>query len=346
MEAGATQRYANSLKAYGDNIAGLKSALNEGVTLRQNNRLNAIANTQREKLQNIFMSNVVEDEKLREIHEAMSGLSVTAGAAPEAIMKLGTALNKAGAFNPLKRAGANLASKVRQLGTSSRLSGTQTADEPVEGESSYTPATETELRNPPRLSLRSTMTRSAEPAPRAGAEEPNLGQAGRSGQSLDEDPDSFMGDRSSTFRSARGAGSSGADALEDAGSSAIEEGAGSAAAEAETAAATAAETAGTAAAEGAGVAAGEGAAAAAGGLGAALGTVATIAGPLSVLAGLGFGIYELVEAFKPRPHPDMGPQKVASQVKQQATITPSHRTLSVAPGANSALLQAGGSSAV
>ena len=134
MEAGAIQRYANNLKSYGDNIAGLRSALNEGVTLRQNNRLNAIATSQRQKLQNIFLSNVVEDEKLREIHEALGNLSIQAGAAPQALYSLGTALNKVGAFNPVKRAGTSLLQKVKSAGTSLRLKGTAQPDDAEEME--------------------------------------------------------------------------------------------------------------------------------------------------------------------------------------------------------------------
>jgi len=374
MEAGAIQRYANNLKSYGDNVAGLRSALNEGVTLRQNNRLNAIATTQRQKLQNIFLSNIVDDEKLREIHEALGGLAIQAGAAPEALMKL----NGAGAFNPIKRGASALANKIRTAGTSARLSGTQMPGDNVganayneEGLSaetgSYVPkdtdaGVQMENFNPmkqaPKPSkLRTTLTKANEPA----SIEQGSGQPGKFGSNFDLDDDGFHGGSLENFRSgmpgtssdaitsqigeasrATQAATTAADTVANTAESAA---AGlSSAADTAASAATAAVTTGT---DLAGAATGALAGAAeATGLGAALGTAAAIAGPASILAGLGFGIYELVQAFKPRPHPDMKKVKLPSQVKQTMNIAPTHRTLSVAPSANSALLQAGQSSAV
>ena len=376
MEAGAIQRYANSLKAYGDNVSGLRSALNEGVTLRQNNRLNAIATTQRQKLQNIFLSNIVDDEKLREIHEALSGLAIQAGAAPEAIMKL----NQAGAFNPIKRGASALANKIRTAGTSARLSGTAQPGDNVganayneEGLSaetgSYVPkdtdaGVQMENFNPmkqaPKPSkLRTTLTKAKEPTPI----EEGSGQPGRVGQDFDADTEGFQGESLNTFRSAGQAGSStdaitsqigeasratqAASTAADTVANTAESAAAGLSSAADTAASAATAAATTTGTDLAGAATGALAGAAeATGLGAALGTAAAIAGPASILAGLGFGIYELVQAFKPRPHPDMKKVKLPSQVKQTMNIAPTHRTLSVAPSANSALLQAGQSSAV
>jgi hypothetical protein len=377
MEAGAIQRYANSLKSYGDNIAGIRSALNEGVTLRQNNRLNAIATSQRQKLQNIFLSNVVEDEKLREIHEALGNLSIQAGAVPQAVKDL----NNAGAFNPIKRAGASLLEKVKSAGTSVRLSGTAQPGDAIEmnsydanglagdgsykgpeiddPETTYTPFEPNAPRPTAQSSLRTTLRNVKEPPSSSVGQSASTGegsgQAGRVGQDFDDD----MEDRfASLDRNVRPAGSAvrstdqvtssinnAANATEDA-----EEGAtrglqaGTSALEATEA--TEGATAATEGAEiGAGVA-GSAAEAVGGGIGAALGSVASVAGPLSILAGLGFGIYELVQAFKPHPHPDMKKVTLPSQVKQTMNVTPSHRALSVAPSTNSALLQAGQSSAV
>tara|TARA_R100001591_G_scaffold54476_3_gene64465 strand:+ start:7539 stop:8639 length:1101 start_codon:yes stop_codon:yes gene_type:complete len=366
MEAGAIQRYSNSLKSYADNIGGIRSALNEGVTLRQNNRLNAIANTQRQKLQNIFLSNIVNDEKLREIHESLSNLSIQAGAVPEAISKL----NQAGAFNPIKRAGSALYSKIRTAGTSARLPGTAEPGDNV-APRGYNPETLTKenvyapqdseagvqmenfnpMNQAPKASkLKTTLTKAKEP-PTPSGEEGGSGQAGRVGQDFDADVEDRFGSLDANIRpaSSAGAGSS-TDPLPTSATAAETT---DTAAEAGDAAATAAETAG---AEAAGETAGDTIASAAGtalagaaeatGLGAALGTAAAIAGPASILAGLGFGIYELVQAFKPHPHPDMKKVAIPSQVKQTMNVIPTHRTLSVAPGANSAILQAGQSSAV
>lgn len=375
MEAGAIQRYANNLKSYGDNVAGLRSALNEGVTLRQNNRLNAIATTQRQKLQNIFLSNIVDDEKLREIHEALGGLAIQAGAAPDALMKL----NEAGAFNPVKRAGSALFSKIRTSGTSARLSGTAQPGDAVEmnsydanglanegsyegvevgdPETTYVPFEPNAPRPVAQTSLRTTLTRVQQPAARV--ETSGSGQVGKVGSNFDLADDGFHGGSIENFRNfgtssdaitsqigeasrATQAATSAADTVANTAESAA---AGlSSAADTAASAATAAATTGT---DLAGAATGALAGAAeATGLGAALGTAAAIAGPASILAGLGFGIYELVQAFKPRPHPDMKKVKLPSQVKQTMNIAPTHRTLSVAPSANSALLQAGQSSAV
>ena len=371
MEAGAIQRYSNSIKSYADNIGGIRSALNEGVTLRQNNRLDAIANTQRQKLQNIFLSNIVNDEKLREIHESLSNLSIQAGAAPDALIKL----NNAGVFNPVKRAGSALYSKIRTAGTSARLSGTAQPGDAVQmntydedglandgsykgpevedPETTYTPFEPNASQPTAQRSLRTTLTKAKEP-PTATTE--GSGQVGHMGQDFDEDVEDRFASLDRNIRPAgppralsSGAGSS-TDPLP---STATATETADTAAEGADAAATAAETAG---AETAGAEAGDTIASAAGtalagaaeatGLGAALGTAAAIAGPASILAGLGFGIYELVQAFKPHPHPDMKKVSIPSQVKQTMNQIPTHRTLSVAPGANSAILQAGQSSAV
>ncbi len=366
MEAGAIARYSNALKTYGDNVAGIKAALNEGVTLRQNNRLNAIANTQRQKLQNIFLSNVVNDEKLREIHESLSNLSIQAGAAPEALMKLGQGvrkLNDMGAFDPVKRAGVSLAQKIRTAGTSSRLSGTALEGDNVganayqsEGltnEGTYVPkdpdaGIQMENFNPmnqaPKPSkLRTTLTKAKEPP----TEIEGQGQVGKVGSNFDLDDDGFHGGSLENFRSGMPGTSS--DPVTNTISDAANVGSDVAETAGETAGATAAETAG---AETAGAVASEtaGAVAASAGTEAGvlgtLGAVSGVAGPLSVLAGLGFGIYELVQAFKPHPHPDMTKVKVPAQVKTNLNQQVSHRMLSVAPGANSAILQASQSSAV
>lgn len=378
MEAGAIQRYANSLKSYGDNIAGIRSALNEGVTLRQNNRLNAIATTQRQKLQNIFLSNVVEDEKLREIHEALGNLAIQAGAVPQAVKDL----NNAGAFNPIKRAGASLLEKVKSAGTSVRLSSTaQPGDaqgmrgysesgldndeggyeglEVEDPETTYTPFEPNASRATAQSSLRTTLRNVNEPPTTSVGQSASTGegsgQAGRVGQDFDDD----MEDRfASLDRNVRPAGSAvrstdqvtssinnAANATEDA-----EEGA-SRGLQAGTSAleATEATEGATAGAEGAEIGAGlagSAAEAVGGGIAGAVGSAMAVAGPLSILAGLGFGIYELVQAFKPHPHPDMKKVTLPSQVKQTMNVTPTHTALSVAPSTNSALLQAGSSSAV
>ena len=366
MEAGAIQRYSNALKSYGDNIAGIKAALNEGVTLRQNNRLNAIANTQRQKLENIFLSNVVNDEKLREIHESLSNLSIQAGAVPEAISKL----NQAGVFNPVKRAGASLISKIRTAGTSARLSGTAQPGDAVEmnsydenglandgsyegvevndPETTYTPFEPNAPRPTAQQSLRTTLSKVKEPA-RVGATDGESGQAGRVGQDFDGDMEDRFASLDANVRPAGSAGPStatdpipttSATSADVTGDVATNIGATAGEEVGENVAGAVAGEAG----EALGSALGAGAAEA--GVAGTLGAIAGVAGPLSVLAGLGFGIYELVQAFKPHPHPDMAKVKIPSQVKTNLNQQVSHRALSVAPGANSAILQASQSSLV
>ncbi len=352
MEAGAIQRYANNLKSYGDNIAGVRSALNEGVTLRQNNRLNAIATSQRQKLQNIFLSNVVEDEKLREIHEALGNLSIQAGAAPQALYSLGTALNKVGAFNPVKRAGTSLLQKVKSAGTSLRVNGTGGDDEPIEMKT-FNPGEKPTAGQSLNDTIKSVKPPVSQSAP------DGEGKIGKVGQNFDDED---IEDRfASLDKAVRPAGSTGAGGSTDPLPASSTSGAGAEAGEASEAAeageATEAATAGAEATEAAtaGVGATEAAtsaastAASAAGAAAGAGTFASVmsvVGPLSILAGLGFGIFELVQAFKNKPHPDMKNNVLPSQVKQTQNQTPSHKTLSVAPSSNSALLQAGSSSAV
>ena len=378
MEAGASARFSNALQSYGNNIASLKSALNEGVDIRSNTRLQNIAKEKAQSLQTAFVNNLVSDEKQRAVDEALGSLGIQLGLAYPVVKKL----NEKGAFEPAKRAGKRLLEKLKSNPTS-RVSEVKQIPKSLKQLDTKLPAQDvrnTELRSlknikpsgPQETELtdlnkpvnnivkqsRSTLTRTVRQAGKFG--EQMKTQPGRVGQDFETDPEQMgpklsekaLGKRpiSSLDEGAKTVKNLGRSAKEIAkkGASSAEDAARGLATRTSTTAATeAGESAVAGASEGAAeagaVAAGETVAA-----GAAeatiLGTASAALGPLSVLAGLGFAGYELFEAFKHHDHPKPPPQQAALKISQK--VQPKHRTLMVAPSANAQLLQASSSSSV
>ena len=307
MERLAQQNYDTSLSQYADTISTLKSKLEQKTLERKARIEDVLASKAKEKIDQTLVGNLIKQSELREKQEALSSFAIQAGLAGPAIKKLaGLASKGISSLGSDTSVARSLATAESPL-SESPISALQQAQAPSEIE--MTPTNLQSLR---------TKIRSAKITPREPISE-GSGQVGKVGQSFEQDPESLAPSTEAKSALQSGAETNITGEIEGGVGAAGEEIAG-----------------GEGLAEAGALVAGEAAAEA--GLAAAL-------GPISVVAGLGFGAYELGKAFdlwggskdsdKPPPPPPV------SQAMKQNIGVPVHRALSVAPTLNSALIQAG-----
>ena len=307
MEKIAQLAYQSSMSDYAGNVGSLKSKLEQKVLERKARIQETITEKGREKMNQLLVGSILDQEKLREKQEALSTFAIQAGLAGPALKKLATLTSKG-----LSSLGSDT-SIARSLATTE----TPLSEAPISALQQSAAPAEIEM-TPTNLQSLRTKIRSAKIAPREPVSEES-GQIGRVGQSFEQDPETLVPSAEGKSLLQSGASTSAAEELE-----------GGVAAGAEEVAA--------------GEAGAEAGALLAGGVAAEAGLAATL-GPISVLAGLGFGGYELGKTFgwwgskdsdnKPPPPPPV------SQAMKQNIGVPVHRALSVAPSLNSALIQAG-----
>ena len=307
MEKIAQIGYEASLSDYAGNVGALKSKLEQKALERKAQIEETITEKGREKMNKLLLGNILDQQKLREKQEALSSFAIQAGLAGPAIKKLASLTSKG--ISSLR----SDTSIARSLATTE----TPISEAPTSIVQQAQAPTEIEM-TPTNLQSLRTKIRSAKIAPREPVSEES-GQVGRVGQSFEQDPETLAPSTEGKSLLQSGAPTDATEEIEGGVATTGEEVAGG-----EAAAETGALVAGEVAAE-AGFAA--------------------VLGPVSVLAGLGFGGYELGKTFgwwggskdsdKPPP-----PPRVSQSMKQNIGV-PVHRALSVAPSLNSALIQAG-----
>ena len=311
MEKLAQDEYGSALSAYAGNIANLKAKVERGVQEKQARIENALANKAREKMETILAGNIVKAQELREKQEALQNFAVQAGLAVPAVKKLGQIGSKGLSSLISKTTEARKLATISEPISEAPISAVQQAQiEPVEVE--MTPQS--------LSSLRSKIRSAGQPV----SEE--SGQVGKVGQNFEEDPESIGPSSAGQSALESGVETDATPALE---SGVTEAGAGVGEAGAEIGAEAGVE---------AGAEAGLALAGEAG--------LMALAGPVSVVAGLGFAGYEVGKMFglfgghDDTPKPPPPPPRIA-QARRQATGIPIHRQLTIAPSLNSALIQAG-----
>ena len=308
MERLAQQNYDTSLSQYADTISTLKSKLEQKTLERKARIEDVLASKAKEKIEETLVGNLIKQSELREKQEALSSFAIQAGLAGPAIKKLAGLASKG-----LSSLGSDT-SVARSLATAetplseSPISALQQSQAP--GEIEMTPTNLQSLR---------TKIRSAKIAPREPPISEESGQVGRVGQSFEQDPESLVPSTEANSALQSGAATNATEEIQGGVAATTEEVA-----------------SGEVAAEAGTLVAGEIATEA--GLAAAL-------GPISVIAGLGFGGYELGKTFgwwgKSKDSDKPPPPPPVSQPMKQNIGVPVHRALSVAPSLNSALIQAG-----